>query len=79
MASHSARDDRPAQAASVRRVSAVEALREAGLTAFIAFGLLLPLVGFRTITDIRNNLVLTTRWNLLAGLVIFIAVARFLF
>jgi branched-chain amino acid transport system permease protein len=67
------------QAGPVRSVSAKDALRDAGVTAFIAFGLFLPLVGFQTITNIRNELVLTARWNLLAGLVVFVGVARFLF
>ena len=41
------------------------ALRDAGFTALLAFGLFLPLIGFQTITDFRNNLVLNTRWPLL--------------
>jgi len=44
------------------------ALRDAAITALIAFGLLLPLIGFLTVTDIRNELVLTTRWPLLFAL-----------
>ncbi len=44
------------------------ALYDAGVTALLAFGLLLPLIGFLTVTDIRNELVLTTRWPLLFAL-----------
>src|SRR5215470_3288248 len=54
-----------------------EALRDAGLTALIAFGLFLPLVGFQTITDIRDALIITTRWPLLFALVGSIAAIRF--
>jgi branched-chain amino acid transport system permease protein len=53
------------------------ALREAGLTAVIAFGLFLPLVGFETVQNINEVLVLTTRWSLLFSLVIVVGVGRF--
>src|SRR3974377_841470 len=55
------------------------ALRDAGFTAVLALGLLLPLIGFQTITDTRNNLVLVTRWPLLFCLVAFVGIARFVF
>ncbi len=45
------------------------AFYDAGVTALIAFGLLLPLIGFLTVTNIRNELELTTRWPLLFSLV----------
>jgi branched-chain amino acid transport system permease protein len=45
------------------------ALRDAGFTALLSFGLLLPLVGFKTFTDFHNNLVITSRWPLLFSLV----------
>jgi branched-chain amino acid transport system permease protein len=45
------------------------ALRDAAITALLAFGLLLPLIGFQTVTDIRNELILATRWPLLFALV----------
>ena len=51
------------------RVDLVRALRHAGLTALLAFALFLPLIGFQTVTDIRNNLVLDTRWPLLFSIV----------
>jgi len=66
-----------ADGASAQRVDIARALRDAGLTAVLAFGLLLPLIGFLTITDTRNNLVLVTRWPLLFGLVAFVGIARF--
>jgi branched-chain amino acid transport system permease protein len=65
--------------AQSRRVDIPRALSDAGITAFIAFGLLLPLIGFLTTVNGRNQLVLTTRWQLLAGLTAFVALARLLF
>jgi branched-chain amino acid transport system permease protein len=60
------------------RVDVVRALRQAAITALIAFGLLLPLIGFNTVQNIRNELILETRWPLLAVLVAIIASGRFL-
>jgi branched-chain amino acid transport system permease protein len=60
------------------RVDIVRALRQAAITALIAFGLLLPLIGFNTVQNIRNELILETRWPLLAVLVAIIAGGRFL-
>ena len=37
--------------------------------ALIAFGLFLPLIGFQTVVNISNDLVLTTRWPLLFAIV----------
>ena len=42
--------------------------RDAAITALLAFGLFLPLIGFQTVTNIRNELILTTRWPLLFAL-----------
>jgi branched-chain amino acid transport system permease protein len=56
-----------------------DALRDTALTALIAFGLFLPLVGFETITDIRDVLTVTTRWQLLFALVGSIAAVRFVY
>src|SRR3954451_15429514 len=53
------------------------AFRDSGFAAAIAFGLFLPLIGFNTIQNIHNELVLETRWPLLASLVAIIAAARF--
>ena len=55
------------------------ALRDAGFTGLIAFGVLLPLIGFKTGVDGRNELVLTTRWPLLFAVVAVIAAGRFLY
>src|SRR5262245_63922579 len=60
------------------RVDLARALRQAAITALIAFGLLLPLIGFNTVQNIRNELMLETRWPLLAALVAIIAAGRFL-
>ncbi|HEY2184711.1 MAG TPA: DUF3382 domain-containing protein, partial [Xanthobacteraceae bacterium] len=53
------------------------ALRETGTTALITFGLLLPLIGFNTVLNIHNELILETRWPLLAALVAVISAGRF--
>jgi len=60
------------------RVDLARALRQTAITALIAFGLLLPLIGFNTVQNIHNELVLETRWPLLAVLVAIIAAGRFL-
>ena len=52
------------------RVDLVRALREAAITALIAFGMFLPLIGFNTVQNIHNELVLETRWPLLAAIAI---------
>jgi branched-chain amino acid transport system permease protein len=61
------------------RVDVVRALRDAAQTGVIAFGVFLPLIGFLTLTNIRNELVLTTRWPLLFSLLAFITVGRFVY
>ncbi len=58
-----------ADGAPEQRVDLARALRDAGFTALLAFGLFLPLIGFQTVTNIRNELVLNTRWPLLFGIV----------
>ena len=65
-------------AAPPTRVDMVRALREAALAGLIAFGLFLPLIGFNTVQNIHNELVLETRWPLLAAMVAIIAGGRFL-
>jgi branched-chain amino acid transport system permease protein len=52
------------------------ALRDAAVAGLIAFGLFLPLIGFRTVQDIRNELVLETRWPLLFSFVLLTTAAR---
>jgi branched-chain amino acid transport system permease protein len=53
------------------------ALREAAIAGLIALGLFLPLIGFNTVQNIRNELVPETRWPLLLTLVALIAAGRF--
>jgi branched-chain amino acid transport system permease protein len=58
------------------RLNVPRALRDAGITALLAFGLFLPLVGFLTVSNIRNELALQTRWPLLFSLVAIIGGVR---
>src|SRR5499426_2257419 len=64
--------------AAAARPPLLRALRETALTALLAFGLFLPLIGFNTFQNIRNELVLESRWRLLAAVVVLLAVLRFL-
>jgi branched-chain amino acid transport system permease protein len=57
----------------------LRALRDAASTGLISFALFLPLVGFQTITDIRNVLTLTTRWPLLFAVVGTITACRLIY
>src|SRR5262245_48765781 len=68
----------PEASAPAARVDIVHVLRDTAITALIAFGLFLPLIGFNTVQNIRNELVLETRWPLLAALVAVVAGIRFL-
>src|SRR5689334_12409244 len=56
-----------------QRVDVARALRDAAVTGLLAFGLFLPLVGFETVTNIRNELMLATRWALLIAIVVLVA------
>jgi branched-chain amino acid transport system permease protein len=56
----------------------VRACRDAAVAALIACGLLLPLIGFNTVQNIHNELILETRWPLLAILIAIIAAGRFI-
>jgi branched-chain amino acid transport system permease protein len=60
-----------------RRVNVPGALRDAAFTGLIAFGLFLPLIGFQTTVNGRNELILVTRWPFLFVLVAIIAAGRF--
>jgi branched-chain amino acid transport system permease protein len=53
------------------RLDVIRALRDAGWTALITFGLFLPLIGFQTVQNMSNELVLESRFGLLA---IFVAI-----
>ncbi|MFL6799551.1 MAG: high-affinity branched-chain amino acid ABC transporter permease LivM [Xanthobacteraceae bacterium] len=63
--------------ASAARIDLISALRQAAFAAVVAFGLLLPLIGLNTVQNIRNELVLETRWPLLGIFVLLIAAGRF--
>jgi branched-chain amino acid transport system permease protein len=73
---NSARGDTRAAAAAPGRTDLFAALRDAGITAAVAFGLFLPLIGFQTVTDIGNNLILRARWPLLFALVAVVGIGR---
>ncbi|MGH6770408.1 MAG: high-affinity branched-chain amino acid ABC transporter permease LivM [Xanthobacteraceae bacterium] len=62
---------------SATRTDLLAALRKAVFTGLIAFGLFLPLIGFQTVQNIRNELTLDTRWPLLAAFVAIAAIGRF--
>src|ERR1051326_612017 len=53
------------------------ALRDAGVIGLIGVGLFLPLIGFETVTNIGNELIVITRWPLLLALVIGMPVVGF--
>jgi branched-chain amino acid transport system permease protein len=55
------------------------AARDAGITGLIAFGVFLPLIGFLTGVNGRNELTLTTRWPLLLAVVAVITACRFMY
>jgi branched-chain amino acid transport system permease protein len=59
------------------RLDFMRACRDAAVTAVIACGLLLPLIGFNTVLNIHNELILETRWSLLGVLLGIIAALRF--
>lgn len=56
--------------ASAPRIDFARALKHAAIAGLVTFGMLLPLIGFRTIQDMRNELVLETRPLLLATFVL---------
>jgi len=64
----------PAEPSAVAR-----ALKDAVLAGLLALGLFLPLIGFQTVTNMRNELVLETRWPLLATIVATIVAGRFVY
>ncbi|MDP2409946.1 MAG: high-affinity branched-chain amino acid ABC transporter permease LivM [Pseudolabrys sp.] len=66
----------PLNAVKSRGADLTRALRDAVLTGLLAFVLFLPLIGFQTVTNMRGDLVLNTRWGLLFSIVAVIAGAR---
>jgi branched-chain amino acid transport system permease protein len=63
-------------AAAAPRVEVGKALKDAGLTALITFALFLPLIGFKTVQNMRNELELETRMPLLLSFVAVITAAK---
>jgi branched-chain amino acid transport system permease protein len=66
----------PNSAMPVARVDVARALKDAGVTALISFALFLPLIGFKTVQNMRNELELETRFPLLISIVAIITGAR---
>lgn len=64
------------QEKAVKGSNAPGAVRDAAISALITFGLFLPLVGFETVVNIRNELTLDTRWPLLFSIVALVFVGR---
>ncbi|HLH93382.1 MAG TPA: high-affinity branched-chain amino acid ABC transporter permease LivM [Xanthobacteraceae bacterium] len=60
----------------LKGIDFIGALKDAGLTALLAFFLLLPLIGFNTFQDIHNELTLAARWPLLFKFVAIAGVGR---
>jgi branched-chain amino acid transport system permease protein len=58
------------------RAELSRALKDAGLSAALAFALFLPLIGFKTVQNMRNELALETRWPQLFMLVVAIGLSR---
>ncbi|MDQ2703757.1 MAG: DUF3382 domain-containing protein, partial [Pseudomonadota bacterium] len=54
------------------------AIREALYAGAIAFGLFFLLIGVKTDQNIRNELILVTRWGLLAVVIALVMAGRFL-
>ncbi|MGD9844632.1 MAG: high-affinity branched-chain amino acid ABC transporter permease LivM [Variibacter sp.] len=54
-------------------------VKDAFFTTLISIGLFAPLVGFKTVTNISNELTLETRWPLMFGLVAAVVIGRLFF
>ena len=66
----------PAVARPAPRIDIARALKDAGLTALVSFALFLPLIGFKTVQNMRNELELETRMPLLLSFVAIITAAK---
>jgi branched-chain amino acid transport system permease protein len=64
------------EVAGAVKVDVAGAVKGAAIAALLAFGLFLPLIGFKTEQDMRNELVLETRWPLLFTFVAIVAAAH---
>src|SRR5436305_11204827 len=58
------------------RSNTARALKDAVFTALISFALLLPLIGFKTVQNMRNELELETRIPLLLAIIAIITAGR---
>ena len=65
--------------AGAARIDVAAAAKDAGLTAVVCFFLLLPLIGFKTVQNIHNEIALETRWQLLLVFVVLATVGRLLY
>src|ERR1700754_4356284 len=63
-------------ASTAPRADVGKAIKDAVFTALISFALLLPLIGFKTVQNMRNELELETRFPLLLSIVAVITAAR---
>jgi branched-chain amino acid transport system permease protein len=61
---------------SILRADVVRAVKDAALAGLLAFFLFLPLIGFQTVQNMRNELELNTRWPLLFVFVAIVAGGR---
>src|SRR5438067_5037928 len=61
---------------SAARSNVARAIKDAVFTALISFALLLPLIGFKTVQNMRNELELETRMPLLLAIVAIITAGR---
>ena len=61
------------------RVNVADAAKKTATTALLAFLLFLPLIGFQTLQNIRNELVLDTRWPTLFAIAALAAAARLIY
>jgi len=66
-------------AAAGPRVDVARAIKDAAIAGLLAVGLFLPLIGFRTTQDIRNELVLETRWPLLVSVIAIVVIGRLVY
>jgi branched-chain amino acid transport system permease protein len=64
--------------AKMVRANYVKALRDAIFAACIAFAILLPMIGFKTVQDMSNALILETRFGWFAAFVLLFAAGAFL-
>src|SRR5215470_8714297 len=65
-----------AVAGAAPRIDVAAVLKSAGTTALVSFVLFLPLIGFKTVQNMRNELELETRFPLLLTMVALITAAR---